>query len=76
MDGVLLAARKRTLVEKSVFFDPRFDFHFYDMDFCRTATARGLAIGTWPIAITHQSEGTLDSIWLGRYRSYLEKWGA
>src|SRR5262249_50833334 len=35
LDGVLLAARRDVLVRSGVFFDPQFDFHFYDLDFCR-----------------------------------------
>jgi hypothetical protein len=40
LDGVLLAARKSVLAEKRVSFDPRFDFDFYDMDFCRARCSR------------------------------------
>ena len=76
IDGLFLAARKMTLTSNSLFFDPRFDFHFYDLDFCRTAAQLGLRIGTWPIAVTHQSWGNLDSKWANAYRVYLEKWGA
>lgn len=75
LDGVLLAARRATLVEKDVAFDPRFDFHFYDMDFCRTARKQGLRLGTWPIALTHQSGGSFAAAsWREKYGLYLEKW--
>jgi len=57
LDGVFFAARKSTLTDNDVLFDPLFDFHFYDMDFCRTARAKGLRLGTWPICMTHQSLG-------------------
>ena len=76
LDGLFLAARKMTLTSNSLLFDPRFDFHFYDLDFCRSATQHGLRIGTWPIAVTHQSRGNIDSRWVNAYRAYLEKWGA
>lgn len=77
LDGVLLAARKATLAPHGVRFDPRFDFHFYDVDFCRVAREKGLTLGTWPICITHQSRGVADyERWAGKYRLYLEKWGA
>ncbi len=76
MDGVFLAARKSTLRNQQVAFDPRFDFHFYDMDFCRSARRHGLRLGTWPICLTHQSEGGFDSPgWREKYRLYLDKWG-
>ena len=55
LDGVFLAARRSRLMKSNVQFDPRFDFHFYDMDFCRTARKNGLRMGTWPICLTHQS---------------------
>ena len=76
LDGVLLIARRDTLREKAVAFDERFDFHFYDMDFCRSARAAGLRLATWPIAITHQSEGGFGSNgWLENYKKYVGKWG-
>jgi hypothetical protein len=76
LDGVFLAARKSTLMEKNCLFDPRFDFNFYDMDFCRTARQKGLTLGTWPICLTHQSAGQFDSArWHKSLRLYLDKWG-
>jgi len=76
LDGVLLAAQRDVLREKQVGFDERFEFHFYDMDFCRTARAAGLKLATWPVAITHQSEGGFGSNgWLENYKKYIAKWG-
>lgn len=76
LDGVLLAARKSALAARGVLFDPRFDFHFYDMDLCRSARRAGLRLGTWPICITHQSAGAFGSErWRLMYRAYLAKWG-
>lgn len=75
LDGVFLAARRGRLAEKGVLFDPRFDFHFYDMDFCRTARQAGLRLGTWPICLTHQSGGDFSTAaWKEKYRLYREKW--
>ena len=77
LDGVFLAARKSALVANRVLFDPRFDFHFYDLDFCRSARQRGLRLGTWPICLTHQSNGSRTfgtENWAAKYRAYLEKW--
>jgi hypothetical protein len=37
LDGLLLAARSETLLSNQLTFDERFDFHFYNMDFCRQA---------------------------------------
>jgi GT2 family glycosyltransferase len=75
LDGVLLAARKSVLTHRAIAFDPRFDFHCYDMDFCRSAKLRGLRLGTWPICVTHQSGGSFGTDqWKKAYRAYLEKW--
>jgi GT2 family glycosyltransferase len=75
LDGVFLAARRPTLAERGVLFDPRFDFHFYDMDFCRSARKAGLRLGTWPVCLTHQSGGNFAaSAWAEKYRLYLDKW--
>lgn len=52
-----MAVRARTLKDSGVRFDPALGFHFYDLDFCRAATAAGLRLGTWPIAISHRSAG-------------------
>lgn len=77
LDGVFLAARHSVLTDKKVSFDARFDFHFYDMDFCRSARLNGLRLGTWPICLTHQSGGAFGTErWQKAYRTYLQKWGA
>ena len=75
LDGVFLAAKKFTLTANGILFDPCFDFHFYDMDFCRTARQKGLRLGTWPICLTHRSGGAFSSPpWIEKYRLYCEKW--
>jgi glycosyltransferase involved in cell wall biosynthesis len=76
LDGVLLAARSTTLLEKQLRFDPQFKFHFYDMDFCRQAELRGVSMGTWAISVIHASAGRLgEADWQAAYRRYLEKYG-
>ena len=77
LDGVLLAAKRDALRSAGVRFDERFDFHFYDMDFCRSAKAAGLVLGCSGVAITHASvgEGLGKPDWRRNYRKYLEKWG-
>jgi GT2 family glycosyltransferase len=77
LDGVFLAARSETLLNKSLEFDERFDFHFYDLDFCRQAEMRQLRMGTWMIALIHESGGSFGSpAWRSGYQKYLEKWGS
>lgn len=75
LDGVLIATRKSALSGAHVRFDPQFDFHLYDVDFCRSAREAGLSIGTWPIKITHQSEGAFGSPhWAQKCQLYFNKW--
>lgn len=76
LDGLFLAARSGTLLAKSARFDERFEFHMYDMDFCRQAERAGLTLGTWPISVIHESRGRFGSeAWRQAYQRYLEKWG-
>jgi hypothetical protein len=75
LDGVLLAARSDTLLSKQVLFDEIFDFHFYDLDVCRTAELRGLRMGTWGISVMHESNGAFGTPgWHRGYERYLSKW--
>ncbi len=75
LDGVFLAVRRPRLLETGALFDPAFAFHFYDLDFCRTARMAGLRLGTWPIAVTHQSGGAFGSLdWSRQYHAYMKKW--
>ncbi len=75
LDGVMLVARADVLKRSGLRFDERFDFHFYDLDFSRSARALGLKVGTWPIQLLHESAGNFgDPSWLANYDRYLEKW--
>jgi ubiquinone/menaquinone biosynthesis C-methylase UbiE len=75
LDGLFLAVRSQTLQSKSLRFDERFDFHFYDLDFCRQAERAGLSMGTWPIAVVHESKGGyVSESWQRGYQRYMEKW--
>ena len=75
LDGLFIAARKDFCDAAGVRFDDRFEFHFYDLDFCRSARQAGLSIGTWPIAMTHQSKGAFNSPgWREGLQRYRDKW--
>jgi Glycosyltransferase like family len=75
LDGVMLAARAEVLIGKNVLFDERFDFHFYDLDFCRSAEQQGLRMGTWGISAMHESDGVFGTAgWRAGYERYLAKW--
>jgi hypothetical protein len=77
LDGLLLIARSETLVKTALFFDERFDFHFYDLDFCRQAESKGVRMGTSYISVVHQSGGGYSSpAWRSGYKTYLQKWGS
>ena len=77
LDGVLLATKKVTIDASALRFDERFDFHFYDLDFCRQAEAKNLRMGTIPLGIVHQSGGNIGSPnWKKNYDKYLLKWKA
>jgi GT2 family glycosyltransferase len=76
LDGLFLAARSDVLLGQNLFFDEAFDFHFYDVDFCRQAEAKRLRMGTVPICVLHESAGKLRTDeWTDAYRRYLAKWG-
>lgn len=76
LDGVFLAARCATLLDRGVRFDERFTFDFYDLDLCRSAESAGLKMGTWPIAVTHTSLGKFGSpAWRAGLEAYRAKWG-
>lgn len=75
MDGVLLAVRGSVVIPAGLRFDELFPFHFYDLDFCRSAERRGLRLGVWPLAITHLSGGNFGSLdWHAAWANYASKW--
>jgi len=74
LDGVMLAVKSQTLVDSGLRFDPIFKFHFYDMDFCRSAEKLGLRMGVSPVPLAHASYGNLDINWRRSYDDYLSKW--
>ncbi len=77
LDGLLMAANSQTLLANELYFDERFDFHFYDMDFCRHAETKEVSCGTWDIALMHESGGSFGSeAWKSAYAKYLSKWGS
>lgn len=76
LDGVFLACRSRLLAKHPLRFDERFDFDFYDLDFCRTARAQGLRLGTLMTSVMHESAGNFGvSSWQKALADYFLKWG-
>ncbi|MQP64230.1 hypothetical protein GE253_02625 [Niveispirillum sp. SYP-B3756] len=77
MDGLFLAARVEVFRRSGLRFDPRFPFHFYDLDFCRQAEVLGVRMGVAPIPALHCSGGSYQGDrWLKGYGDYLAKWGS
>jgi len=75
LDGIFLAAFSETLKKSNLRFDERFDFHFYDLDFCRQADILGITMGTIPLSLIHESDGRFGSnAWRQAYDRYIEKW--
>ena len=77
IDGVFIAAKAGVLRNAGVSFDPQFKFHFYDLDFCRSAEVGGLTIGTWFIPLIHApiSNGFDSPAWEAARKVYFKKWG-
>lgn len=77
LDGVFIAVNARVLRASGIQFDTRFSFHFYDLDFCRSARKAGLSLGTWPIDLVHASGGSFSSpSWISMKQVFLDKWPA
>ena len=76
LDGVFLAVRSELLHSRDLRFDEQFDFHFYDMDFCRSAEEKDISMGTWAISLVHESGGSFGSPeWKRNKTQYFQKWG-
>lgn len=72
LDGLILIVDSKKLIETGVGFDEQFDFHFYDLDFCRSAISEGLKLGTWALSVIHQSGGGFGSKnWTDSYQNFL-----
>ncbi len=77
LDGVMLACHSEILRKNEFRFDKRFDFHFYDLDFCRQCEGLGLTMGTWGISMVHASRGAYGSHeWVAGRDKYFAKWGS
>ena len=75
LDGLMLIVDSVTLMQNNIIFDEQFDFHFYDLDFCRQLEQKGLKMGTWSISVIHESGGNFGSEgWSRGYQKYIEKW--
>lgn len=77
LDGVFIAIHTARIKQSNVNFSKEFDFHFYDMDFCRSADRQGLWMKTSNIRLIHSSSGAFGTeSWWNGYRKYLSVWGS
>jgi hypothetical protein len=75
LDGCFLGVNADKVLAAGCTFDEQFDFHFYDLDFCRTCGERKLRVGTWPLWVVHQSGGNFGSPdWNRAAERYQSKW--
>jgi hypothetical protein len=76
IDGLFIAVKLQKLIEAGIRFDERFDFHFYDLDFCYQCHEAGLSIGTEPIWVVHSGLGdSFRSESFERNQTlFIEKW--
>lgn len=75
LDGRVLITTKAVLDAHALGFDPRFDTHCYDMDFCRTAVQADLKLGVWPMAVTVATPALPTSPdWYAQFETYVRKW--
>jgi len=57
LDGLFLSCRVSDLLEKELFFDENFNFHFYDIAFCLNANKKQVTCGVLPIRVVHLGLG-------------------
>jgi hypothetical protein len=75
LDGCFLGVNTQKVLAAGCRFDEQFDFHFYDLDFCRSCVEKQLRLGTWPLWVVHQSGGAFGSpAWKAAAEKYQAKW--
>ena len=75
IDGALIAVNRSKLIDHGVQFDSRYQFHFYDLDFCREARKKGLTIGVIRLGCIHGSAGKFgDEQWQNQAKVFCHKW--
>jgi hypothetical protein len=57
IDGLFISCKVKDLVEKELFFDEEFSFHFYDISFCMRAHEKKVTCGVLPIRVVHAGLG-------------------
>ena len=57
VDGLFISCKVMDLIEKELYFDETFGFHFYDMAFCLKANEKRVSCGVLPIHVVHHGLG-------------------
>jgi hypothetical protein len=57
LDGLFLSCKVRDLIEKELYFDETFAFHYYDLAFCMRANEKKVTCGVLPIRVVHSGLG-------------------
>jgi hypothetical protein len=65
IDGLFISCKVKDLVEKELYFDENFNFHFYDIAFCLRANDKKVTCGVLPVRVIHYGIGDsmLTSQW-------------
>ena len=71
IDGLFIACKVKDLVEKDLYFDENFNFHFYDIAFCLKANDKKATCGVLPIRVIHHGLG--DSMLTGDWEETNKK---
>jgi len=54
---LFISCKVKDLVEKDLYFDEEFGFHFYDIAFCLRANEKKVTVGVLPINVVHHGLG-------------------
>lgn len=57
LDGLFISCKVKNLVERELFFDESFTYHFYDLSFCLRAHEKKVTCGVLPIRAVHSGLG-------------------
>lgn len=57
IDGLFISCKVKDLIEKDLYFDPDFAYHFYDLSFCMRANEKKVTCGVLPIRAVHSGLG-------------------
>lgn len=57
IDGLFIAVDVKSLKEKNIKFNEKFEFHHYDLSFCMDCNAARVKVGVLPIRVVHHGLG-------------------